>query len=65
MLTSMSDKAVLEHARAGSVDAVELLAKRFGYRVSDPSAIVGALRMAKFLSVSAAKRIIAANHGAS
>jgi len=62
MLSSMTDKAVLEHARGGSTEAVELLARRFGYRISDPSAILGALRMAKFLSVSAAKRIIAANH---
>jgi hypothetical protein len=63
MLASLSDKAVLERARGGSKEAVELLAKRFGYRISDPHAIVGAFRMSKFLSVSAAKRIIAANHG--
>lgn len=60
-LMSMSDKALLEMARHGDQDACRQLAKRFGVELPDVGATVAALRGLRYLSVSAAKRIIFAN----
>ena len=61
MLESMSDKAVLEHAIHGDLDAVTLLARRFGYKIDDPKAVQFGLKRLSTLSVNACKRIIASN----
>lgn len=60
-MSSMSDKAVLERAIKGDLEAVSLLAKRFCYEIDDPAAVQYGLRQLKVLSINAAKRIIQAN----
>lgn len=61
MISTFSDKHLLQHAIAGDIAAVEMLAKRYGFKVEDPKAVQHGLKSLKVLSVNAAKRIIQAN----
>ncbi len=63
MLSSMSDKALIYEIKNGNIDALDLLAKRFGYPLADKPAVVSAMKRLRVPSSSAAKRIIAANAG--
>lgn len=61
MISTHSDKYLLQHAIGGDIASVEMLARRHGYTLSDPKAVQRGLKSLKVLSVTAAKRIIQAN----
>ena len=61
MITTMSDKALIYEIQGGNTEALAVLARRFGYPVGDAKAVCSGIKRLKVPSVTAAKRIIAAN----
>lgn len=60
-IQSASDKALIYMVREGSLEALDVLVSRFAVRVSDPKAVMWALKRMRVVTVNAAKRIIFAN----